>query len=257
MSPSHSEQLRIDVSRGWLHALLDLPAQPRAAVLLVPPLFHEWQRSYRLFALLAECLAQRGVAVLRFDYRGCGDSWGEDSEFLPSRALEDIRAALAALEQHARCHAALLGVRGGGLLAAAAAAGLERALWLWQPVVEGAAHLAELRRRDAEELGSRWRFPFLRRAPAADPLQLMGQRLHPEFAVEFGLLKLAAPGLPAPALWLHAEADPAPEQVPALVLPAALSSWAGELDISGRFTLPPVRELASTLATRLVSKEAA
>lgn len=257
MSSPDQTQLRIELSRGWLHALLDLPAQPGAALLLVPPLFHEWQRSYRLFALLAECLAQRGVAVLRFDYRGCGDSWGEDGEFLPSRALEDIRAALGLLEQRAGCNALLLGVRGGGLLAAAAAAGLERPLWLWQPVVEGAAHLAELRRRDAEELGSRWRFPFLRRAPAADPLQLMGQRLHPEFALEFELLKLDAAGLSKPALWLHAEDQPVPANVPALALPSALSSWAAELDISGRFALPPVRELASTLAARLGAREAA
>jgi uncharacterized protein len=257
MSEVLQRPLRIELARGWLHSVLDLPSPARAALLLAPPLFHEWQRSYRLFALLADALARQQVAVLRVDYRGSGDSWGEDSELLPSRALQDLRAAATLLEQQSGCRPTVLGVRGGGLIAAAMAAEASHPLWLWQPVAEGAAHLCELRERHRQELSSRWRFPFLRRPPVDDPLQLMGHRLHPEFALELGLLRLDAPGLPSAQLVLQAEAESELAAPTRLLLPPALSDWAGELDISGRFTLPPIRELAQRLATHLPAREAA
>lgn len=51
--------------------------------------------SHRQFTLLARCVAQSGAPVLRFDYRGMGDSEGEPRTFLD--VDDDIGAAVDAL----------------------------------------------------------------------------------------------------------------------------------------------------------------
>lgn len=48
--------------------------------------------SHRQFTLLARHLAQQGIATLRFDYRGMGDSTGQQQDFL--NIHDDIRCAL-------------------------------------------------------------------------------------------------------------------------------------------------------------------
>ena len=55
--------------------------------------------SHRQFVLLARRLATAGYAVLRFDYRGMGDSSGSARDFLD--ASPDIAAAINTLHEHA------------------------------------------------------------------------------------------------------------------------------------------------------------
>lgn len=52
--------------------------------------------SHRQFTLLARALATKGHGVLRFDYRGMGDSQGALRDFL--QVTEDIRAAIDTLQ---------------------------------------------------------------------------------------------------------------------------------------------------------------
>ena len=54
--------------------------------------------SHRQFVLLARALAAAGFAVLRFDYRGMGDSDGDAIDF--RQCGPDIRAAIDALQRH-------------------------------------------------------------------------------------------------------------------------------------------------------------
>lgn len=77
--------------------------------------------SHRLFVKMARALAGAGFVVLRFDFRGCGDSGGDFSTMTISRELADARAALGYLRGRAEVDRSRIGVLGlsmGGLIAA-------------------------------------------------------------------------------------------------------------------------------------------
>ena len=82
----------------WLYGVLSLPAAAREdaldtrGVLIVVGGPQVRTGSHRQFTLLARSLAQAGVPVLRFDYRGMGDSEGTVRDF--EQVEEDLRAAL-------------------------------------------------------------------------------------------------------------------------------------------------------------------
>lgn len=62
----------------WLVGILNLPERPFARGVLIVTGGPQYRvGSHRQFALLARNLAARGMPVLRFDYRGMGDSCGE------------------------------------------------------------------------------------------------------------------------------------------------------------------------------------
>ncbi len=224
-----------------VHALLQAPAAPRGAVLVVPPLLHEQQRSHRLFAALATALAVRGIATLRFDYRGCGDSAGDDQTFLPSGGMADMQQALDALRSRVRAPTAVLAVRAGALLAGSVPRPAGVPLWLWQPTDDGARYLDELRERHRQACSSRRRYPFLGRSPVAGDGELMGYRLHAKFAEE--LARLPCPT--EAALRIDAATQGAH---PDIELPPALSRWVDELEIAGVFPWPTVQAVADRLA---------
>jgi alpha/beta superfamily hydrolase len=61
---------------------------------ICPPLFSDYMRTQLALRELAISLAERGQHVLRFDYRGTGDSIGEIGEVTVSNWLEDIALAV-------------------------------------------------------------------------------------------------------------------------------------------------------------------
>ena len=84
------------------------------------------QESHRLFVTIARELARRGMAALRIDFRGSGDSEGEFVEASVTSELEDARAALAFLRAQPGVDPERTGVVGmsmGGLIASLLLAG--------------------------------------------------------------------------------------------------------------------------------------
>jgi len=126
----------------------------------------EATRAHRLYRVMAAQIEQAGYAVLRFDYRGTGDSAGADDDATLHSWLNDIECAAGELRAGSGAAQVLVvGLRVGGLLAAL----VERRgqfrfqhFVLWDPVVEGLAYLQELtsahRAFMSEEIGAtKWK----------------------------------------------------------------------------------------------------
>ncbi len=134
---------------GFYHAPAD-PSTPRAlAVVLCNPIGFESMSMHRTYRHLAERLSAQGIAALRFDYDGTGDSSGRSEDSGRVRAwLGSIKAALQEVRSRSGADkVALFGARFGGTLATLAAteSGDVDALVVWAPVVSGRIHVRELR----------------------------------------------------------------------------------------------------------------
>jgi pimeloyl-ACP methyl ester carboxylesterase len=123
-----------------------------ALTVICPPLFSDYMRTHLALRELAISLAERGQHVLRFDYRGTGDSFGEIGEVALCDWLEDIALAVREGREISGCSAVrLVGVRAGALLACRSigSCGDVDRLVLWDPVPDGPGYLQILRRRQA------------------------------------------------------------------------------------------------------------
>jgi dienelactone hydrolase len=131
---------------GWYHA-----ANPAAsldcAVVLCFPLGHETTGVHRAYRHWAERLATAGLAAVRFDYQGTGDSAGDYCGSGPSPEWDgSIDDAIEFARRMSGCsRIALAGMRLGGTFALAAAT--RRAdvdsLILWAADATGRAYLRE------------------------------------------------------------------------------------------------------------------
>jgi uncharacterized protein len=137
------------------------------------------------YLLLGEALPAAGLALARFDFRGCGESSGREDETTIATRIEDVDAVLALLEGHPRLDGrfGLLGSSLGGFVALFVAArrrGTPVVTW------NAPASLTELANDDLEE----------------------GRNLGIPFALEFmkGHYALAPSGVPR-HLCIHADAD--------------------------------------------------
>ncbi|MFN7985355.1 MAG: alpha/beta hydrolase [Vicinamibacterales bacterium] len=104
---------------GWYHAARP-HTKPNLGVVICPPFGYEMMRTYRACRQLAQQLADGGIATLRFDYDGTGDSAGSDDDPYRVEAWTDS-IGLAIEELKARSgitDVILCGVRFGALLAA-------------------------------------------------------------------------------------------------------------------------------------------
>jgi exosortase A-associated hydrolase 2 len=151
------EPISIASPAGPLHGMLYRPAgEPAAGVVLCNPVFEEHKATLRPLVDLARELNRNGVAALRFDYRGCGDSPGEFDAFSLSDWIEDIAAAKqAVLEAAPGVPVGIQGVRIGASLALMAALADPDCAFavLWEPVISGRTYVEqELRKKLMKEM---------------------------------------------------------------------------------------------------------
>ena len=126
---------------GVLHRpLVDKPAP---ALLICSGFAGTKCGKYRILVRLAQALAEAGIAVLRFDYRGAGDSEGDFEHVTLSTHIEDTVFMLRHLSADPLLDRSRIGILGrsmGGAVAVSAAAqvGWIKSMALWAPVFNGA-----------------------------------------------------------------------------------------------------------------------
>jgi alpha-beta hydrolase superfamily lysophospholipase len=174
---------------GWLH-----PGSGTRGVVLCNTYGHEYVWTYSGMRHLADALSARGIWVLRFDYRGTGDSAGADlaaDQFESS--VDDINAAVDWFRTSTGiAHVTLCGFRVGGAFALAAA--LRQPvdeLVLLAPVTSGRVYMRELSivRKTWLELLA----PPLREMQQDDVrLNVLGQTYSDEFSASLQAIDLVA-----------------------------------------------------------------
>lgn len=190
--------------------------RPRGAILYVPPFAEEMNKSRRMAALQSRRLAAAGYAVLQIDLYGCGDSDGEFRDATWEVWKADLEAAERWLRQRAHVPVHLWGLRLGALLALdyARSSGERYAgFLLWQPVLNGDAHIAQfLRLRVAMSMtaaAARISTQDLRKAlDAGMTVEVAGYDLAPALVAAISALRLEALApRGAPVRWFELVAE--------------------------------------------------
>lgn len=150
------EQVSFTSQGQMVAGMLHLPDRSKAAGIIMCHGFtgHK-SEAHRLFVNAARDLCAQGIAVLRFDFRGSGDSAGEFREMTISGEIADAGAALSYLISRPEVDGDRVGILGlslGGCVAACLAGRDKRVrtLVLWAAT----AHPERLGERLAPDLGS-------------------------------------------------------------------------------------------------------
>ncbi len=148
--PMEQRILQIPSNGLRLHGLWYEPVEPTGRLLILcDPFAEEKKCAHRPLTDFARGLCAEGYVVVRFDYRGCGDSEGDFGQFTPADWLQDLLATV----EHARGVAkqtwlGLAGLRLGAALASQAAVTCQAdALILWEPILDGKRYVSQNLRR--------------------------------------------------------------------------------------------------------------
>jgi alpha/beta superfamily hydrolase len=158
----------------------------RAGVVLCSPLGREDLFAHSAFRMLAQYLEQQGMAVLRFDYDGTGDSAGSQrDEGRVAAWSESTQAAVDLMRSAGPPVVAAVGMRIGATLAAleATRSPLD-ALVLWDPCRSGRVFLREAHALHAVSVGGT--------DPDDGSVQTPGFRYDPQTAADLKALDITA-----------------------------------------------------------------
>jgi alpha-beta hydrolase superfamily lysophospholipase len=225
----------------------------RVLTVICPPLFNEYMRTHFALRDLANSLAARGQHVLRFDYRGTGDSFGELGEFAISDWVEDIALAVReGCEISGSRVVQLLGVRAGSLLVCRSVGAFRdvQRLVLWDPVPDGAGYIQALRRAQVAMLEGNY---HLRRADRRQAIhEYAGYRLSERMLEEFRSLDASAySSVPKDKLHIVSTSSEADFPVPGILQDVAQFACNWETDFENLLVPKPVLErLISACLTR-------
>ena len=192
------------------------PAAPRRAALILNPFGQEAVRTHRLLRVAADRLARQGIDVLRFDYYGSGDSPGTDLQADLRGWVADTLAAHQMLAEFSGAEQITwLGIRLGASVAllaagddALAASRPPARLVLWNPVLDGKAHLQALAADHRRALQTTYSVP---REPARlirafdtqwPPTELLGMAVAPAMAAQIEALSGEALAVAVPRIEL-------------------------------------------------------
>ncbi len=193
---------------GVYHAPETL-ADRDVGVVIAPPWGREYLKAHRALRQLAVRFSRSGFHVLRFDFRGCGDSAGDAVAVDLESWKRDVGAAIEELRDRSGVsRVAIVGLRLGATVALLAA-GKRRdvaALALWEPVLSGTDYVIEL-----ASLARSWS-KGLRIEPAPLPVgirsDVMGFALGERLAQSLESLSLEFARRPAGKVLLLSEEPP-------------------------------------------------
>lgn len=108
--------LRLD--EGWLQIVVNIPPNPKALIILCHGLTGDRTGPQRILCNWAKTLCEAGYLVVRFDFRGSGDSSGLFEETTFCSMQKDLEAVISwCYEQFQFHHLILGGLSMGGLIA--------------------------------------------------------------------------------------------------------------------------------------------
>jgi len=260
---------------GRLYAMLHAPAagkETEGAWIVCAPYGEECGFARQLLVEWARALSAEGFWVMRFDYRGHGDSSGEFEQFTAEDLVDDISAAAAELERRAGVQCTgLCGLRLGATLAAVAAGRgkSDPLLVLWEPIVRGERYVNDMLRsvvasRQPGET-TRTREQLKQRMATGEPVFLRGRGLTAAICESIASLDLPSIGRPTTSPVLIVQTAAARGEAPRRALvelqacyartaPADLSVvvtpplWDGRLEKEHEARVRPADLFGTTLA---------
>lgn len=190
---------------GVMHRPLNKAKAP--AVLICHGLAGNKVGKHRMYVALSECLAKEGIASLRIDFRGSGDSEGPFSEMTYSSEVNDAVLALNYLYKHPQVDGERIGIFGrsfGGAVAIMASERFKKvkSIALWASIF------------DVSQWEKSWEMVSTGQVDEAQRHELMridGQLPGIEFYKELFALDLTKDHealLSTPMLHIHGEKDP-------------------------------------------------